>query len=352
MRKGLKSVRNILRGTRTFRRAARFTTRTRGRGRGSATRTVNRRAVSCPDTKVSLMHRVSRILRAGCHANISSTQIDILLPGTCPLTGRIVPPLEKIEEGIDRGLRLWSWPWNRSIAVKGIALVLRKWALTDGLEIAAKRGAILLEQPDPLRWGGPAPLFGLPPAEILTVEGFAEMLGGLTDELEGIKRMRTNDTDDGGDKLLLQSSGTAHEGDRTGSEPNNGGEVAEDSGGGVGGATQRGTVLEFPKIGGRRRSHEGLSRGEIVLELRECRKDLSAFQSSYSAVHYRVQEVKDEGRMLKLVGWSGTGAVMGTLDLAIHAIERTIDEMRDILRRIDNGEICNIDEVHHGYYTE
>ena len=60
-------------------------------------------------------------------------------------------------------------------------------------------------------------------------------------------------------------------------------------------------------------------------------------------IHRRVSEVKDEGRFLKLVNWSGTSAVMGTLDLVIHSLERTYDEMEDILLRMDGGEISNED---------
>lgn len=48
--------------------------------------------------------------------------------------------------------------------------------------------------------------------------------------------------------------------------------------------------------------------------------------------------------MMKLVNWSGTSAVMGSLELSIHAVERTVEELKDILRRIDNGVIPNLDE--------
>ena len=57
-----------------------------------------------------------------------------------------------------------------------------------------------------------------------------------------------------------------------------------------------------------------------------------------------MQEVKDDGRLMKLVDWSGTSAVMGSLELSIHAIERVVDELRDILRRIDTGVIPDLDE--------
>jgi len=71
---------------------------------------------------------------------------------------------------------------------------------------------------------------------------------------------------------------------------------------------------------------------------------LGAFTGAYNRVHRRVQEVKDEGRLMKLVEWSGTSAVMGSLEMAIHAIERVVAELRDVLQRIDAGVIPNLDE--------
>ena len=47
---------------------------------------------------------------------------------------------------------------------------------------------------------------------------------------------------------------------------------------------------------------------------------------------------------MKLVSWSGTSAVMGSLELSIHAIERTVEELKDLLHRIDAGVIPNLDE--------
>jgi len=82
----------------------------------------------------------------------------------------------------------------------------------------------------------------------------------------------------------------------------------------------------------------------VEAELAEHQLDLLAFQRSYDVIRRRVQEVKDEGRMMKLVEWSGTSAVMGTLELTIHAIERTVDELKSILQRIDAGVIPNLDE--------
>ena len=82
----------------------------------------------------------------------------------------------------------------------------------------------------------------------------------------------------------------------------------------------------------------------MILELREHELDLKAFKKAYSCVHTRVREVKDESQMMKLVEWSGTSAVMGSLEMSIHAIERVVGELRDLLLRIDRGVIPNLDE--------
>lgn len=89
---------------------------------------------------------------------------------------------------------------------------------------------------------------------------------------------------------------------------------------------------------------ESISRRAVALELREHETDLLTFRSAYSLIHRRVAEVKDEGRLMKLVTWSGTAAVMGSLELTIHMIERMVDELRDILRQVDAGELKNTDE--------
>jgi len=70
--------------------------------------------------------------------------------------------------------------------------------------------------------------------------------------------------------------------------------------------------------------------------------------TAYDCVHRRVQEVKDHGRLMKLVDWSGTAAVMGALELSIHSIERVVEELENILLRIDGGAIPNLDEDDHG----
>lgn len=70
------------------------------------------------------------------------------------------------------------------------------------------------------------------------------------------------------------------------------------------------------------------SQKEVEAEIREKERDLDAFRVAALAVRNRVREVKDsESRLTPLAHWAGTAAVMGSLDLAIHAMERTLAEL-------------------------
>ena len=107
------------------------------------------------------------------------------------------------------------------------------------------------------------------------------------------------------------------------------------------GSSVGGEVVALPT----RKARQGISRSFVELELSEHIKDLAAFKRAYSQIHSRVLEVRDEGRLMKLVNWSGTSAVMGSLELTIHAIERTVEELKDLLKRLDAGAIFDSDKV-------
>lgn len=65
------------------------------------------------------------------------------------------------------------------------------------------------------------------------------------------------------------------------------------------------------------------------IELKEKMADLAAFSKAREVIRQRVLEVKDSGSGLTpLPYWSGTDAVLGSLDLSIHAMERTIAELQ------------------------
>lgn len=78
-----------------------------------------------------------------------------------------------------------------------------------------------------------------------------------------------------------------------------------------------------------------LSREEIEAEIAEKSADLRAFMTARDIVRRRVLEVKDsQSRLTPLPTWSGTDAVLGSLDLSIHAMERTINELEQHLLKV------------------
>lgn len=79
-----------------------------------------------------------------------------------------------------------------------------------------------------------------------------------------------------------------------------------------------------------------LTREEIKAEIREKEADLSVFVEARKIIRQRVIEVADsESRLTPLPVWSGTDAVLGSLDLCIHSMERTIEELRGILSSVE-----------------
>jgi len=71
---------------------------------------------------------------------------------------------------------------------------------------------------------------------------------------------------------------------------------------------------------------------ELKAEIEEKSLDLHAFVQARDIVRARVQEVLDSTSPLTpLPNWSGTDAVLGSLDLAIHSMERTLVELSVML---------------------
>jgi hypothetical protein len=130
------------------------------------------------------------------------------------VSGKKIPPLSQIEEEIDKSLTLWNWRWPRSIAVKGIALALRRWAEDVGLEKAARRGALLFEAPTRCFFQDTASRIG--PDEQLTAEEFADHAEVMIDEFES---RDTGSPDGRCDQHLLPRHGSAHPVDCSGDTP-------------------------------------------------------------------------------------------------------------------------------------
>jgi len=92
-------------------------------------------------------------------------------------------------------------------------------------------------------------------------------------------------------------------------------------------------------------SEQGYSLSSLEKELDELRKDYVAFSQSYDILRQRVLESTElqPPRMPELHTWSGTRAVAGSLEMAIHAIERTILEYDVLVQKVRAGEIPNTD---------
>lgn len=76
------------------------------------------------------------------------------------------------------------------------------------------------------------------------------------------------------------------------------------------------------------------TRPELQAEIEEKTLDLKAFVAAREIVRQRVWDVRDsQSKLTPLPTWSGTDAVLGSLDLAIHAMERTIGELQEMLKK-------------------
>lgn len=92
-------------------------------------------------------------------------------------------------------------------------------------------------------------------------------------------------------------------------------------------------------------SDEGHSLLWLTTEETELQKDLKAFMESYGRLCHRLEESAETDRPRRplLHEWSGARAACGSLEMAIHAIERTLAEVRMLIQKIKDGEIRNID---------
>ena len=341
--RGRNSAGSTQSGTPTSRNSALSTSGTRESAKGlvtpSATQPVAGSHVLEENLEGLPCRRSQEVLPASTSSGSKST-----LPTAEVLHTKKVPPLSQIEKVINQKLTLSNWPWPRSVAVKGIALTLQRWAKKYGVEEAAKKGDIIFSMPGVL-YSGEAPLLGLP-CEKLTPELLADRLGGILNGRSNEQDAASGDRQQTERRDLSASTPPADRvleaGDPNSRERGDEGMSQDGDSGAKGGAD----LLEFPtKRTNKAGRVEGLSRKDVAEELEESQRDLQAFNDSYNVIKKRVQEVKDEHRMLKLVDWSGTAAVMGTLELTIHAVEHTVAELVDILKRIDSGVIPNLDEL-------
>lgn len=92
-------------------------------------------------------------------------------------------------------------------------------------------------------------------------------------------------------------------------------------------------------------SDEGYSLSGLYRELDELRKDFIAFSQSYDILRKRILESTEAqpARTPELHTWSGTRAVCGSLEMSIHAIERTILGYEELIQKVLSGEVKNAD---------
>jgi hypothetical protein len=94
---------------------------------------------------------------------------------------------------------------------------------------------------------------------------------------------------------------------------------------------------------------DGYSLSMLVRERAELQKDEVAFKRAYDILRARLQESNESeiARRPLLHEWSGSRSVCGALEMSIHAIERTIHEMGELIRKINDGDVPNIDPPGH-----
>lgn len=90
---------------------------------------------------------------------------------------------------------------------------------------------------------------------------------------------------------------------------------------------------------------ESYSLSWLRKEREELLRDRYAFASALGILEKRIlesNEVEIPRRPL-LHEWSGSRATVGSLELALHAIERTLDQVNQLILSIEHGEALDAD---------
>ena len=89
----------------------------------------------------------------------------------------------------------------------------------------------------------------------------------------------------------------------------------------------------------------GYSLSWLKREIDELRRDRVALASALDIMKRRILESNELEiqRRPMLHEWSGTRAVVGSLELSLHSVERTIDEMASLILAIESGEVPDLD---------
>ena len=91
---------------------------------------------------------------------------------------------------------------------------------------------------------------------------------------------------------------------------------------------------------------------EVQTQIDETEADLQAFIEARDVIRRRVVEVRDRpttALLPRIHDWTGTVTVLGALDLSIHAMERTLEELKQIHKALSHGQKFRvIDGENHG----
>lgn len=90
---------------------------------------------------------------------------------------------------------------------------------------------------------------------------------------------------------------------------------------------------------------QGYSLSWLKREFEELRRDRHAFASALDILQRRIVESNETEipRRPILHEWSGARASVGSLEMSLHAIERTLEEMGQLILAIENGEMLDTD---------
>lgn len=86
-----------------------------------------------------------------------------------------------------------------------------------------------------------------------------------------------------------------------------------------------------------------LSLRTLVRQRWEIEKDLAAFRTAYDVIRKRLQEAAEITDVPSLDKWSGTQAVVGSLELSISYLEKELADYSKAIYLVENGEIENVD---------
>lgn len=89
---------------------------------------------------------------------------------------------------------------------------------------------------------------------------------------------------------------------------------------------------------------------ELSTEIAVMTTDLQVFVAARDLIRKRVQDEIDfpvQGRLLPTIAeWSGTSGVLGCLDLAVHALERTLAELQQQRKQLGSPARGHLQLIH------